>query len=38
MSAMLWRLHDTMFVTKGGGVICGDDDGFAPDAEAFEET
>ena len=38
MSAMLWRLHDAMIFAEGGCAICGDQDEFSPDVEAFEET
>lgn len=38
MSAMLWRLHDAMVFAEGGCALCGDDDEFSPDIEAFETT
>lgn len=38
MSAMIWRLHDAMAEANGGCIICGDQDGFSPNVEAFERT
>jgi hypothetical protein len=37
-AAKVWALFDAMEVHPGGCVICGDDDEFSPDIEAFEET
>lgn len=34
----LWRLYDAVTCSRGGCAICGDDDEFSPDIEAFEET
>jgi hypothetical protein len=34
----LWRLYDAVTGHLGGCAICGDDDEFSPDIEAFEET
>lgn len=38
MSAMLWRLMDACLYGPGGCVMCGEDDEFSPDIEAFETT
>jgi hypothetical protein len=38
MSAMLWRLMDACLYGPGGCVMCGDEDEFSPDIEAFEVT
>ena len=34
----LWRLYDAVTDHLGGCAICGDDDEFRPNVEAFEET
>ena len=37
-AAKVWALFDAMEIHPGGCAICGDDDEFSPDIEAFEET
>jgi hypothetical protein len=37
-AAKVWALFDAMEAHSGGCVICGDDDEFSPDIEAFEEV
>ena len=34
----IWRLHDAMQFEAGGCAICGDQDEFSPNVEAFEIT
>jgi hypothetical protein len=39
MSAVYaWAFYDAVHAHSGGCQICGDDDEFAPNVEAFEET
>ena len=39
MSAVkAWAFYDAVHDHSGGCQICGDDDEFSPDVEAFEET
>lgn len=39
MSAVYaWAFYDAVHAHSGGCAICGDDDEFAPNVEAFEET
>jgi hypothetical protein len=37
-NAKVWALMDAMEIHPGGCAVCGDDDEFSPDIEAFEET
>lgn len=37
-AAKVWALYDAVTGHLGGCAICGDDDDFSPDIEAFEET
>jgi len=37
-AAKAWALFDAMQVHPGGCVICGDDDEFSPNVEAFEDV
>lgn len=34
----LWRFYDAVTDHPGGCAVCGDDDEFRPNVEAFEET
>jgi len=33
-----WRMYDAVTAHVGGCQMCGDDDEFAPNVEAFEDT
>jgi len=37
-TAKVWALYDAVTGHLGGCAICGDDDEFSPNIEAFEET
>ena len=37
-AALMWEFYDAVHAHPGGCEICGDDDEFRPNIEAFEET